>query len=352
MISTGPRETARWGYGAPDEEERGRLREDLAWITSYRFIGLSGKLARAAAAEDVERQLLGLDYDIVAHCVFGLRQCLEDDDHRLAGRYIELLNKAVRRRFHGMSAETPLEFHVRRPTKSAILEVGKLYIAAAFVSERTPHQEVADLCGADDPQHLFNVLVENRRARLNRISDKDQSIVHRFYVLDAAVGLTGEDPSEDDRDEDDDWCGTMDPFEFELMQYDELIEDLDKAPISRAELATARRLMPVMKALYASTYGEAKLRSRAEMGPGVGKQRSRCDGWDRTGCRAGRRTRERGARGCKPVRVRGSRRIARDSQRGSPSGDDPGGEPEPAPSRWPTKASVGRSLNPSRGGTP
>jgi hypothetical protein len=339
-MSIGPGETAR--YGAPDEEERRRLREDLAWITSNRFIGLSGQLARAAAAEDVERQLLGLDYDVAAHCVFGLRRCLEDDDRGLAGKYIELLNKAVRRRLHGMSTESPIEFHVRRPAESTILEAGKLYLAAAFVSERTPHQEIADLCGADDPKHLFNVLVENRRGRLNRVSEKDQAIVHRYHLLVGAIYVTGGDPLEDNWDEGDDWCGSMDPFEFELMQYDELIEDLDEAPILPAELATARRLMPVMKALYASTYGEAKLRSRAEMGPGVGKHRSRCDGWDRARCRAGIRTRERGARGGRPVRVRGSRRITRNSQRVSRSGDDPGGEPEPAPSRWPTKAAAGR----------
>jgi hypothetical protein len=203
----------------------------------------------------------------------------------------------------------------------------------AFMIRRTPKQQLADLCGADNPQHLFNALVENRRGRLGRLHAKDQAVVHRFMVLTGAVFVTGGDPLDDDWDDGDDWSFDMDPFEFELLQYDELIKDLDDTPVSQIELATAKRLMPLMKTLHASTYEEARLRSRAEMGPGVGKHRNRCDGWDRSHCRAGTGARERGARGCKPVRVRGSRRLTRNSQGGGggSGGDDPpGGEPEPA----------------------
>jgi hypothetical protein len=51
----------------------------------------------------------------------------------------------------------------------------------------------------------------------------------------------------------------------------------------------------------------------------------------------------------RPCRRRGSRRVPSRSAGGG--SDDPGGEPEPAPSRWPIKASIGRSLRPAHGET-
>jgi hypothetical protein len=200
----------------------------------------------------------------------------------------------------------------------------------AFIYRRTPRQRIADLCLADSPQHLNRVLIENARGRLNRLSDIDWLVVHRFHMLTSAIFVTGGTPLDEDWDKGENWHGEMDPFDFEMFQYDDLIEDLDRWPISQAELAEARKVYPLMKEIAHATVAEAHLRARAEHGPGAFRDRRRCDGYGRSR-RAG--SRERASRGSKSTRVRGSRRIVSRSSAGGASGDDPGGEPEPAPGR-------------------
>lgn len=186
-----------------------------------------------------------------------------------------------------------------------------------------PKQRVADICGADDPMHLHRVLVANQRARLGDLGERDQSIVHRFMMLMGAIELTDVEPRDDDSDDEYD-------LDFELLLYDEILEDLEEWPVSQAELAEANRLSSLMKDVLQAARSEGWLRGRAERGPGAYRDRQRCDGFSRS--RQGG-TRQRESRGGKPTRSRGSRRTTACSAGGGSSGDDPPGDSAEPPSR-------------------
>lgn len=236
--------------------------------------------------------------------VFATREAGSSDDDRL-GHHLRRLN------LH----QLPFFLNVAK---------GDTHLPRLGLKIRTPQQRAAELCGAINVDEYRDYLLTDAKCLLGMkpgheyVGHEKVIMVRSTYFMQRAKGPEG----------------YRDYFR-RLGSTPELADKWERAiGPTEGEIVEAENLLPVFRRMWSEALHQVR-GSRATHDATRARMQNERTFRARSSRRVGPRARQRSG-ACSNTRTPGSRRVTSRSAGGGSSGDDPGGEPEPAPSRWST----------------